>query len=127
MPTIQRYLDHPGFFVHDADAELGPDEVPSTDWPEPPYVRRTERMIAVGTIADVDGEVRIRLDTGPSLEGLLIFEGKIATPSGTLSITQSSGEQVLRLDELAPETSLVIAVDNLRHPRSVHLLVRQTS
>lgn len=127
MPIIQRYLDHPGFFVHDADADLGPDEVPSTDWPEPPYVRRTERMIAVGTIADVDGEVRIRLDTGPSLQGWMIFDGEIATPSGALSITQSSGEEILRLDELAPETSLAIAVDDLRHPRSVHLLVRNVS
>ncbi len=126
MPTIQRYLDHPGFFVQDGDADLEPEDVPSTDWPEPPYVCRTERMIAVGTIADVDGEVRIRLDADSSIEGSLIFEGQIATPSGALSVTQSSGEEILRLENLEPQTLLAIGVDDIRHPRSVHLLVRKT-
>lgn len=87
-------------------------------------VRRTERMIAVGTIADVDGDVRIRMDKASALEGSLIFEGQITTSSGVLSVTQSSGEEILRLEDLEPETLLVIGVDDVRYPRSVHLLVR---
>jgi len=83
-------------------------------------------MIAVATIAEVDGEVRIRLDAGSSIDGSLIFEGEIATPSGALSITQSSREEVLRLEQLGPETFIAIGVDDLRHPQSVHVLVTKT-
>lgn len=124
MASVQLYLDHPVFFLHDAEADLGPDDVPSTHWAAPPYIRRTERMIAVGTIADVDGEVHIRLDSDPPLMGSILLEDRIATPSGALSITQSSREEILRLMHLPAETRLTIGVDDGRNPRTIHVLVQ---
>ncbi len=122
MPAVQRYLDHPCFYIHDAEAELTPEEVPDTYWRAPPYIRRTDRVIAVGTIAEVDGEVCIKVEAGSDLEGTPVFSGILATPSGTLAITQSSGEVILRFEGLAPATKLTVGVDNLRHPQRVHVL-----
>jgi hypothetical protein len=123
VPEFRGDLDHPCFFIHDAEIDLGPEDVPSTDWPTPPYIRRTDRMIAVGTIADVDGDVHICLDQEAALEGLALFDGRLSTPSGVLSITQSSGEEILRAN-VREETALSIGVDDLRNPRRIHVRVQ---
>lgn len=123
MPEVRCYLDHPGFFLQDAAADLGPEDVPSTDWSSPPYIGRTDRMIAIGTIASVDGEVQIWLDEHAHLRGTQIFQDTITTPSGSLVIMQSSGEKLLRTGNLPPVTMVQIGVDDVRHPQQVHVRV----
>jgi hypothetical protein len=87
MPEIHRFFGHPLFFVHDATMELSSSDIPEIADREPPLIWKTERVLAVGTIPDVDGEVQIVLDHGPELVGNLVFSGRLPTPSGTLAVT----------------------------------------
>lgn len=123
MTAIRRYLDHPAFFVHDANGDFGPEDIPQLEPQEPPLVWRTGKVLAVGTIADVDGDVEIILDHGPELQGVLAFAGSLPTPSGAVAVTQSSTEEILRLRGLGESTEIKIGVDNLRYPSRVHLIV----
>ncbi|KAF0182020.1 MAG: hypothetical protein FD160_1449 [Caulobacteraceae bacterium] len=124
MPAIRLFLDHPGFFLHDPDIDLFPDDIPIFTERELPLVVRTDRVISVGTIADVDGDVELILDCGPDLQGVLVFGGGLPTPSGALVITQSSGAEVLRLSSLGPQTDILVGVDDVRFPSRVHILAR---
>ncbi len=123
MPETRRYLDHPAFFVHDANGDFAPEDIPQLEAREPPLVWRTDKVLAVGTIADVDGEVEIILDRGPNLQGVLAFVGSLPTPSGALVVTQSSTEEILRLPGLGTTAKVQIGVDSLRYPGRVHLIV----
>lgn len=124
MPESCLYLDHPCFFVHDATAELVRSDIPEIEGREPPLIWTTERVLAVGTIADVDGNVHIILDRGPKLSGSLVFSGNLPTPSGAIAVTQSSTEEILRLTGLGSVARVEVGVDDLRFPARVHLLVR---
>lgn len=125
MPQVSLYLDHPGFFVHDANGDLEPADIPEIGAREPPLAWATDRVLAVGTIADVDGEVCITLDNGPNLRGASAFLGTLPTPSGAIAVTQSSGDEILRLEGLGSLTAIEVGVDDMRFPRHVHLLIRE--
>lgn len=125
MPEISLYLDHPGFFVHDANGDFEPADIPKIGAREPPLTWATDRVLAVGTIADVDGEVRITLDKGPELRGNLAFMGTLPTPSRAIVVTQSSGAEILRLEGLDSLTAVEVGVDDMRFPAHVHLLIRE--
>jgi hypothetical protein len=122
MPEIHRFFGHPLFFVHDATMELSSSDIPEIADREPPLIWKTERVLAVGTIPDVDGEVQIVLDHGPELVGNLVFSGRLPTPSGTLAVAQSSAEEILRISGLGPITNLSVGVDDRHFPSRVHLL-----
>ena len=123
MPAARLYLDHPAFFVHDANGDFAPDDIPQLEPQEPPLVWRTRTVLAIGTIAAVDGEVEVKLDHGPELQGILAFVGSLPTPSGALAVTQSSSEEILRLNGLGASMKIQVGVDDLHYPRRVHLVV----
>jgi hypothetical protein len=51
VPEVSLFLDHPGFFVHDASGGLERADIPEIGAREPPPAGATDRVVAVGTIA----------------------------------------------------------------------------
>lgn len=58
----------------------------------------TDSCIAIGTLAEMDGETTIRLaDDFGAPEGQIAFEGTIRTPGGTVAINTCLGEQLVSI------------------------------
>jgi hypothetical protein len=61
-------------------------------------VRATDSCVAVGTLAEMDGETTIRLaDDFADPQGEVVFEGTIRTPGGTVAINTSEDEQLISI------------------------------
>ncbi len=82
-----------------------------------------ETCISVGTQADVDGEVALKLSsqitmTDKSLYNK-VFNGSIKTPGKTLSISTSEEEGFISIDVVGQQTKVSIWTDDLNYPSIV--------
>ena len=86
----------------------------------------TTTCVAVGTLAETDGQTRIILtDENVMLfdDYSLIFEGILQTPSKRLSICTVMDEEVLSLEVSRPKIQITIWVNDDSEPNEIFVLV----
>lgn len=86
-------------------------------------ISSTKSCLSVGTQAEVDGEVTIKLinRSENSDKDLceVVFSGVIETPSQKISVVTSELEKIFEMDVQAKQTEIIIAVDDLQFPSIV--------
>ena len=110
---------HPIIFLYDLSNE---------DFRVPEYIENSltaanETCISVGTQADVDGEVTLRLSNQIAQVDKdsckKIFYGFICTPGKKLALSTSEDEGILEINVQDQKTLVTIWVDDLIHPSIV--------
>ena len=83
----------------------------------------TPSCISVATIADVDGEVTVRLCAASSdvarSTPVRVFDGSVDTPGRVLAIVTSDFDQVLKITTPTAVTRIVVRVDDVQSPANV--------
>ena len=83
-------------------------------------VAANEKCISVGTQADVDGDVTIRLssqiDDSDKKSCKQVFDGLISTPGKKLAVSTSADEAILQVDVKGEKTQVFIWVDDSDFP-----------
>jgi hypothetical protein len=92
--------------------------VPQYDSSSP--VAATSSCVSVATLADVDGDVTVRLLQLPNNShpaGLIqVFDDQIETPGRVLSVVTSQFDRILETGVPSPVTRITIAVDDPKSP-----------
>lgn len=86
-------------------------------------IASNESCVSVGTQAEVDGAVTIklseRLSDSEKRSYKIVFNGAIETPSKKLAIVTSEIEKILEMDVKNTKARVVISVDDLKFPSVV--------
>ena len=86
-------LAPPHSIIFICDPTTGPTGIPSNMGAG--LASATDSCVAVGTLAEMDGETTIRLsDDFTDPQGDVVFEGMIKAPSGIVAISTSGREQL---------------------------------
>ena len=91
----------------------------SVDLPEigPALVAATSSCVAIGTLADMDGETTVILERSvPSPEGELVFSGDIGTPGKRLAVMCSDASVAVEIAVAAERTHLRIWANHASEP-----------
>lgn len=114
-------LSHPILFVMD----FGNDDMIVPTYDEESLTANNDSCVSVRTIADVDGDVTVRLNrvagNSTASTGIQVFQGDVATPTGRIAVVTSLNEKILEMDVASATTRVVITVDDLRHPAQVNV------
>jgi len=112
-------LSHPILFVMD----FGNSEVVVPEYSAESTVSATSSCISIRGIADVDGDLTVRLIREQDMltvTGLLnVFEGPLATPGKKAAIVTSSNEKVMEIDVAGDVTSIRVSVDDTEFPSEI--------
>jgi len=102
---------HSIIFVYDPSGAVEvPDDIGAG------LVSATDSCVAVGTLAEMDGETTIRLAPDfAAPEGEIAFEGTIKTPGGTVAINTSLGEQVVAIP-VGPAAHITVWANDASEP-----------
>lgn len=88
----------------------------------------TPSCVSIATIADVDGEVTVRLcaslDDGECSTLVQVFDGLVETPGHVLAVVTSEFERVLEVATTSVVTRLTIRVDDEQSPVEVYVDIR---
>ena len=83
-------------------------------------VAANEKCISVGTQADVDGDVTIRLssqiDDSDKKSCEQVFDGLISTPGKKLAVSTSEDDAILQVDVKGEKTQVFVWVDDSDFP-----------
>lgn len=110
--------DHPIIFLFD-DAHPN---VRIPDYVANELVAYNDHCVSIGTRYAGDGPTRVRLSrciADPAEH--MVFSGVLLAPSGQLSLSTSSAEQLLVADVGAGEISVRVYVDDLSEPARVDI------
>ena len=109
-------LAHPILFVMD----FGNPKVEIPRYSDETIISTTSSCVSVRVIADVDGDVRVRLLTGAQgapLEGFsCVFEGTVLTPNRKVVVVTAHNERVLETDVAGEVTTVRVSVNNIDFP-----------
>lgn len=87
----------------------------------------TSSCISVATIADVDGEVIVRLcsrgDAPIFTTSEQVFDGSVETPGHVLAVGSAEVDRILEIPVPLTSTRITIKVDNLDSPLEVTVVV----
>lgn len=87
-------------------------------------VASTASCVAVGTLAEFDGETTITLaDTFDVAALHIAFEGTLHTPNGEVSISNTRNEQLLTGKAWTPSTNVRIFVNDDSEPDQIVVLL----
>lgn len=119
MNTVRCGFSHPVIFIFD----MSNDEVIVPELGYEFQVSSNDNCIAIRVISDTDGDVEISLElqqpSSVKRERNEIFCGKVASPSGSISISSSEMDEVLRLEVGAKITSIHVYIDDIADPVKV--------
>lgn len=92
-------------------------------------VAATPSCVAVGTLAELDGETTVVLTDGEDSEDvgtatLLVFEGVLQTPRGLLAVCTVDLERVIETTVDAPSTRIRIQADDVAEPDRIVIFIR---
>jgi hypothetical protein len=112
-------LSHPILFVED----FGNPEVTIPEYTPESVVSANSSCISVRAIADVDGDVTVRLMTGGQeapLKGFIrVFEGKVLTPNRKIAVVTAHNERVVETEVANVVTTVRISVNDVKFPDEV--------
>ena len=109
-------------FLGDRDEPLDVPEI--TDR----LVASTSTCIAIGTLAEVDGETTVQLMPKISTPvGDMVFQGTLETPSRALSVSDSEGLSVLSLDVPTTRTWITIWANDWSEPDLIQVQAEAAS
>lgn len=89
-------------------------------------VAATSSCIAVGTLAEHDGDTLILLsnEAPPAhMQGRCVYIGQLSTPSRTLSICAVSGEEYLRIDTNSFSPRVYVWANDANEPDEIYVQV----
>lgn len=88
-------------------------------------VTSTRSSIAIGTLAQMDGETTIRLDTRyASPEGILVFDNTLDTPGKRVAVITSSMDEILSMEVSQSRSHVRVWVNDPREPDLILVEVR---
>jgi hypothetical protein len=93
-------------------------------------IAATSSCLAIGTRSEIDGDTTIILTDEPSFElsrksGQIVYEGKIETPQGQLSIYTIAGEALLTIATRQPHTRIQIWANDEQEPNEIAILINR--
>ncbi|MGH8051926.1 MAG: hypothetical protein ACREPB_14800 [Arenimonas sp.] len=87
----------------------------------------TESCVAVGTLAEMDGETTVTLTD--SIEGVeldeLVFDGVLLTPEKEISVCDVGDEKLLTIPVSSCKTRVQIFANDMNEPDNIVVLVGQ--
>jgi hypothetical protein len=88
----------------------------------------TDDCVAVGTATNLDGATAVDLTDGPvePADLLLVFEGRLETPSRSIRVRDVAGAVYLAAPVAGPSTSLRIWVNDTAEPDLVVVTIQPT-
>ena len=102
---------HSIIFIGDPTCSIDvPDDIGSG------LVWATDTCVAVGTLAETDGETTIRL--APDFvepQGDVVFEGKLRTPGGVVAVHTSAAEMLISIP-VGSEAQVTVWANDAREP-----------
>ncbi len=121
VPAIRFEATHGVIFIEDSEG-APPQFVPTIEPIPPPLVWKTSKVVAIGVLHFVDGPATLQLCGLAPDAGVLVFSGKLACPSGRMTVGQPEGEILATWDALAPEAHFSVFVDALDQPEIVWIM-----
>jgi hypothetical protein len=93
-------------------------------------VAATTSCVAVGTLAEFDGETRLRLmtkadalTTEASLPSLVAFDGVLTSSGGSVDVASVIGEVLLRIAVRSSQVAVTVLVNDTAEPDDIAILV----
>jgi hypothetical protein len=91
----------------------------------------TLSCVSIATIADVDGEVTVRLcaplDDVECTRSTQVFHGSVETPGHVLAVVTSEFERVLEVATTSTVTRITVIIDDVQSPAEVSVDVESSS
>jgi hypothetical protein len=91
----------------------------------------TPSCVSIATIADVDGDVTVRLcaplDDVERARFAQVFYGSVETPGHVLAVVTSEFERVLEMATTSTATRITVRVDDVQSPAEVYVNVESSS
>ena len=118
MREATLFVPHAIFFINDP----GMRDIEIPEYVNDRLVAFTDSCISVGTQADVDGPVTVRLfDESRATEKATkkVFTGDIETPDRKVGVVSSEDVTILELPVQNEKTSVTIWVDDTTHPTKI--------
>lgn len=119
MKAINAELEHPIIFVFDYENR----DVRIPDYDEALTVSASASALSVKAISQVDGAVRLHLQTGLPDDVLnrsnVVFRGALSVPNRRVSVVTSENKKLLELEIGEPNAEIVVAVDDTKYPSEI--------
>lgn len=116
MSAVKVSPPHSILFISDPTAVADIPEIAST------LVSATSSCVAIGTLAEMDGETTVILDRAvPAPVGELVFNGDVETPGRRLAVTFSDGSMVSELVVSTERVRVRIWANDASEPDSISI------
>jgi hypothetical protein len=119
VKAINAELEHPIIFVFDYENL----DVRIPDYDEALTVSASASALSVKAISQVDGAVRLHLQTGLPDDVLnrsnVVFRGALSVPNRRVSVVTSENKKLLELEIGEPNAEIVVAVDDTKYPSEI--------
>jgi hypothetical protein len=119
VKAINAELEHPIIFVFDYENR----DVRIPDYDEALTVSASASALSVKAISQVDGAVRLHLQTGLPDDVLnrsnVVFRGALSVPNRRVSVVTSENKKLLELEIGEPNAEIVVAVDDTKYPSEI--------
>jgi hypothetical protein len=119
VKAINAELEHPIIFVFDYENR----DVRIPDYDEALTVSASASSLSVKAISQVDGAVRLHLQTGLPDDVLnrsnVVFRGALSVPNRRVSVVTSENKKLLELEIGEPNAEIVVAVDDTKYPSEI--------